>query len=901
MGSGRELFVLNPFPRDSKLVRQSSWPTSDESRFGGWTVQLSFTSEKHLTFFGSFIGIAIRTRVPLPLSMSPLFWKALCGQEVMEEDLECTDKPLLNALDALGQEAGRVLSTLAASIGMQVDVSQGQGQALAALEEAGRSDPDILEALNSPVEGFDGFNWTRVPGLCLPVRPGISLDSPEKAVTLRDVASGEFRAVVIDAKLHEVDSAMLPLRQGFLSVIPAACMPLFTWRELENIVCGNRSAIDIDLLEDNCEYDEGILPSDPHVQALWATLRDLSQEDLRAFLRFTWARSRLPAERVWTQKFKIQGVALGMRDEVVIAQPIPLPQSQSGSPSHGSGVTRSIQPSTAVAATETASSNHTAEEQSTSGALAAVADIPTFPSLSVASASDTSAVAAPLSDAPLGHVALISADAGVWTGIRRPSSALRTVNVPTPTGGAFFGFPGVSAVSVGSGLPSPFPGAGIAPVTFPSSSSSGNAGILPGASRSRPLTALSEASDTNASRFPDGGSRAGSARMRREPLAAPSVPDPSTVISSSARSFLEMVARRPQSASVRPSTGFAAGSSTEALGFRGVTASTTAGSIGSLLRVGSARRGPTLPDSRSFGGSMRDLNFSGSSNALHTLVSGGAHSNGVPSPAVFLGGISPLNVPGDRFTDSPSAPQHAGGSGSSPTTDVLFSLPRVSSLLSDRPESDGGTLHLEITGVALGYAPASTPPPGHRHDFSAVDNMGPLTQAVNTPSASPWAAGHADPSVIDMASGLLTVTSAEEVVLNAFSGTGSRVSALNRFPITAETITNASISHSLAPPSPAVCSGVSSTDGSPSHGLTSGAENTGHQRQPNISPALQVEIDKQLPTASTCFFSLHLPRYSSASVLKDRLLYAIHNCVLMDGDYRLSTAAGWEFDGTGHA
>ena len=45
--------------------------------------------------------------------------------------------------------------------------------------------------------------------------------------------------------------------------------------------------------------------------------------------------------------------------------------------------------------------------------------------------------------------------------------------------------------------------------------------------------------------------------------------------------------------------------------------------------------------------------------------------------------------------------------------------------------------------------------------------------------------------------------------------------------------------------------------------------------------------DARLPTSHTCFFSLHLPKYSSEEILRKRLLYAISNCVALDADYRL--------------
>jgi hypothetical protein len=54
--------------------------------------------------------------------------------------------------------------------------------------------------------------------------------------------------------------------------------------------------------------------------------------------------------------------------------------------------------------------------------------------------------------------------------------------------------------------------------------------------------------------------------------------------------------------------------------------------------------------------------------------------------------------------------------------------------------------------------------------------------------------------------------------------------------------------------------------------------------------------DTYLPKAHTCFFSLGLPKYSSDEVMKEKLLYAIYNCIEMDADFRLadSEMTGWE-------
>ena len=41
---------------------------------------------------------------------------------------------------------------------------------------------------------------------------------------------------------------------------------------------------------------------------------------------------------------------------------------------------------------------------------------------------------------------------------------------------------------------------------------------------------------------------------------------------------------------------------------------------------------------------------------------------------------------------------------------------------------------------------------------------------------------------------------------------------------------------------------------------------------------------RRLPKADTCFFTLHLPAYSTSEVLRERIMYAIRHCTDMDAD-----------------
>ena len=51
---------------------------------------------------------------------------------------------------------------------------------------------------------------------------------------------------------------------------------------------------------------------------------------------------------------------------------------------------------------------------------------------------------------------------------------------------------------------------------------------------------------------------------------------------------------------------------------------------------------------------------------------------------------------------------------------------------------------------------------------------------------------------------------------------------------------------------------------------------------------------RYLPVVQTCFFSLALPRYSSAATCLAKLRYAVRNADLMDADFMMRSGEGWE-------
>ena len=76
--------------------------------------------------------------------------------------------------------------------------------------------------------------------------------------------------------------------------------------ELEQLISGN-SKVDISSLKKITEYED-IDPLGSSVQNFWEILEEMTDEERTLFLRFVWARSRMPSSQESCMNFKIQGV-----------------------------------------------------------------------------------------------------------------------------------------------------------------------------------------------------------------------------------------------------------------------------------------------------------------------------------------------------------------------------------------------------------------------------------------------------------------------------------------------------------------------------------------------------------------------------------------------------------------
>jgi hypothetical protein len=215
-------------------------------------------------FLGRILGVAIRQRLYMPFALPAYVWKKLVGQTVELADLGEVD------LDA----ATRITRI---------------ARAAAAAEAADPGTATTLAGETFTITGFDGALVELVPrGADTPVTAG-------EARTFARLASTH--------KLSEVDAQIAEMRAGLLSVIPPRVLGLCSWLELELLACGD-PFVDVEVLRAHTQY-VGYSAGDRVVRNFWTVLGGFTNDERQKFLRFVWARSRLPKAGAWERPFKL--------------------------------------------------------------------------------------------------------------------------------------------------------------------------------------------------------------------------------------------------------------------------------------------------------------------------------------------------------------------------------------------------------------------------------------------------------------------------------------------------------------------------------------------------------------------------------------------------------------------
>lgn len=216
-----------------------------------WVLNPDATSVDQIEMFkflGKLMGIAARSQLYMDLNLAPMVWKLIVRDTVTLDDYR--------GLDSIGASFIENIR--------------------------GGSAEDMFE-----IEyGEMTFTVTSLGGTEVELHPGGQDENLTWANRLRYCEELER------FHLTEMSAAAEAIYNGLCTQIPKAVLSLMRGDELERMVCGI-AEVDVDLLKSATDYS-GYSGVESVISLFWEVLREFSHDDRRAFLRFTWSRSRLP-------------------------------------------------------------------------------------------------------------------------------------------------------------------------------------------------------------------------------------------------------------------------------------------------------------------------------------------------------------------------------------------------------------------------------------------------------------------------------------------------------------------------------------------------------------------------------------------------------------------------------
>jgi ubiquitin-protein ligase E3 C len=133
------------------------------------------------------------------------------------------------------------------------------------------------------------------------------------AVTVTAANVHQYVALLANHKLNvQIAPQCRAFLRGFRTLVPLSWMRMFKPPELQSLLGGDDSRVDLADLRANIVYSHGLHDRHPYVQGFWEVLHSLSQEDLRSFLMFVTSCSRPPllGFGALNPKFAIAGVPI---------------------------------------------------------------------------------------------------------------------------------------------------------------------------------------------------------------------------------------------------------------------------------------------------------------------------------------------------------------------------------------------------------------------------------------------------------------------------------------------------------------------------------------------------------------------------------------------------------------
>jgi hypothetical protein len=210
-----------------------------------WLLNPGASSSLHMEMFcflGKLMGIAIRSKNYLALNIPSIIWKLLAQDAPLIEDLEAIDLHQVQSLsDMRNIDLQGIDRNTFSDVFYETFTTMSSDQREVELMPGGRDKP-------------------------------VSFDNRLERCDL-----------IEQYRLHEFDRQAAAVRRGLGSVVPQYLLGLFSWDQLEVMVCG-RAKMDLALLKSMTAYS-CCQKSDPHIKFFWQVMEEFSDEERSTFLR----------------------------------------------------------------------------------------------------------------------------------------------------------------------------------------------------------------------------------------------------------------------------------------------------------------------------------------------------------------------------------------------------------------------------------------------------------------------------------------------------------------------------------------------------------------------------------------------------------------------------------------
>ena len=217
--------------------------------------QQQILTQKFLEYFGQIIGMAVRSRVPLPLGIAPVFWKCLANESIPDQDVTNMDPDLevyLNELEAVSSSE---------------------------VFEA------FLEHHQYPV--FVHHSVTGEEAELCPGGKNIALTYDNRMDYISDIRRFRRREIVCKDQINSIVT-------GLSTILPWRFIEgCFTGDELQAFICGAEDA-DLHILKKHTIYQVGLSEDDRHIQDFWQILFSLNSKQKKMFIKFACNQERIP-------------------------------------------------------------------------------------------------------------------------------------------------------------------------------------------------------------------------------------------------------------------------------------------------------------------------------------------------------------------------------------------------------------------------------------------------------------------------------------------------------------------------------------------------------------------------------------------------------------------------------